>query len=79
MANEALTQALQECKARHLKNEQEEQRRLNEAASLKPEIGDLNEARREDILKGLRLAMEGIHPGDIESAPARATGASGSC
>jgi DNA replication protein DnaC len=66
VANEALTQALQECKARHLKNEQEEQRRLNEAASLKPEIGDLNEARREDILKGLRLAMEGIHPGDIE-------------
>ncbi len=66
MANEALGQALQECKARHLKNEQEEQRRLEEAVALRPEIGELNEARREDILSGLRLAMAGVHPGDIE-------------
>lgn len=66
MANEALTQALQECKARGLLNEREEQRRLEEAANLRPEIGELANARREDILSGLRLAMEGIHPGDIE-------------
>ena len=66
MANEALTQALQECKARRFDNEREEQRRLAEAAALRPEIGELADARREDILKGLRLAMEGIHPGNIE-------------
>ncbi len=66
MANDALNQALQECKARQMTNEQEEQRRLEQAVSLRPEIGQLAQERREDILKGLRLAMEGIKPEGIE-------------
>lgn len=67
MANEALNQALQECKARRLQNEQEEQRRFRKAVALRPEIGEVADARREDILKGLRQAMEGVSPGDIEA------------
>ncbi len=59
-------QVLQECRAWHIKNEREEQQRLEKAVSLRPEIGTLADARREDILSGLRLAMEGIHPGDIQ-------------
>lgn len=66
MANEALSQALSELKARQRENERVEEARLSRAVALRPEIGELTEARREDILKGLRQAMEGIHPGDIE-------------
>lgn len=66
MANEALIRALQECRARHTDNEREEKNRLRIALSLQPEIGKLIDDRREDILRGLRLAIEGIHPGNIE-------------
>lgn len=65
MANEFLAQALEECRARKYENEAEERRRLAHALSLNPEIGVLCEKRREDILQGLRLAMQGIRPEGI--------------
>ena len=65
MANELLAQALDECRARRFENEVEEQRRLAHASGLSPDIARLEEERREDILKGLRQAMEGIKPEGI--------------
>lgn len=66
MANEALTQALNECRARQYENQREEQNRLSKAVALEPMIGELSDDRREDILRGLRLAMEGINPDGIQ-------------
>lgn len=66
MANEYLAQALEECKHRRFQNQQEEQRRLEHAKSLDPQIGVLDQERREDIIKGLNLAIKGINPVGIE-------------
>ncbi|MDD2561322.1 MAG: ATP-binding protein [Eubacteriales bacterium] len=66
MANEALTQALTECRARQYENQREEQERLRKAIALQPRIGELADDRREDILRGLRLAMEGINPEGVQ-------------
>ena len=65
MANELLAQALEECQERHFENEAEEQRRLAHAFRLSPDIARLEDERREDILRGLRQAMEGIKPEGI--------------
>ncbi len=65
MANEYLLQAIDECKQRRYQNEAEEQRRMTEAVALCPEIGELDDKRREGILSGLRLAMQGIKPEGI--------------
>ncbi|MDI9520612.1 MAG: DnaA/Hda family protein [Bacillota bacterium] len=71
MANDLLLQALEECKARRHENQAEEQRRMAHATDLCPEIEVLDSERREGILKGLRLAMEGIKPEGIEEATIR--------
>ncbi len=66
MANELLTQALDECRARRFQNEAEEQRRLTHAAEVCPAIAKLDAKRREDILTGLQQAIQGIKPEGIE-------------
>lgn len=71
MANELLLQAIEECKARRHENQAEELRRMALATDLCPEIETLDKERREGILKGLRLAMEGIRPEGIEEATLR--------
>jgi DNA replication protein DnaC len=65
MANELLAQALDECSARRIDNESEEQRRLAHASGLSPAIARLEDERRGDILRGLRQAIEGIKPEGI--------------
>lgn len=66
MANEFLAQALEECASRRYKNEAEEQRRMAHAIEICPRIATLDRERRQDILDGLKLAMEGIRPEGIE-------------
>lgn len=68
MANELLIQAIEECRSRRHENQAEEQRRMAYAIALCPEIETLDRERREGILSGLRLAMEGIKPDGIEKA-----------
>ncbi|NLW20583.1 MAG: ATP-binding protein [Clostridiales bacterium] len=71
MANELLLQALEECKARRFDNQAEERRRLALAISLSPQIGELEQERREGIIKGLQLAIEGVRPEGIEEQTRR--------
>lgn len=71
MANELLLQAIEECKSRKHHNEAEEVRRMAQAIALCPEIEELDNERREGILSGLRLAMEGIKPEGIEEKTIR--------
>ena len=66
MANELLTRALEECRARRFENERVQQSRMAHATQLCPEIALLDEQRREGILSGLRLAIEGIRPEGVE-------------
>lgn len=68
MANDYLLQAIEECQDRKLNNQQEEQRRFDHAVRLCPQIKELDSRRRDDILRGLRLAMEGIKPEGIEDS-----------
>ena len=65
MANEYLLQAIEECDARRFTNQAEEERRMAHAVSLCPRIAELDHKRREDILSGLRLAIQGIKPEGI--------------
>ena len=66
MANDLLLQALEECQAKKHQNQAEEQRRLQQALRLQPGIQQLMDERRDGILQGLRLAIEGIKPEGIE-------------
>lgn len=68
MANDLLLQALDECKARKYINELEERSRMARAVSLCPQIEQLDSKRREDILRGLQLAIQGIKPEGIEES-----------
>ena len=72
MANEPLLRALEECRARQWANQAEERRRMALATSKNPRIGELDAMRREDILDGLRRAMDGVKPeGIVERTRAR--------
>lgn len=72
MTNEYLSQALEECAARRVENQAEEARRLKIATDLCPEIAQLMKQRQEDIMEGLRKALEGIrHEGVVERTRAR--------
>lgn len=65
MANELLQRALEECGARKFRNEAEERRRMADAVARSPRIAALDAQRREDVLNGLRLAIEGKNPEGI--------------
>lgn len=65
MANELLQRALEECGARRFRNEAEERRRMADAVARNPRIAALDAQRREDVLSGLRLAIEGKNPEGI--------------
>ncbi len=71
MANELLLQALEECGARRFSNQAEERRRMAYAASLSPLFEELDLQRREGILKGLQLAIQGIRPEGVEEQTER--------
>ncbi len=66
MSNEQLAQALRERRALQQQNQQEEARRRQEVADKVPAIAQLMRERQAAIMRGLRQAMEGIHPGPIE-------------
>ena len=66
MNNELLQQALSERRAAQALNEREEERRLTEVSVICPEIAALISMRREAIMEGLKLAMQGITPAGIE-------------
>jgi len=68
MNNEFLQQALSERRGAQALNEREEERRLAEVSAACPEIADLISKRRQAIMDGLRLAMQGIAPAGIEEA-----------
>lgn len=69
--NELLMQALEECRARKHQNELEEQRRMAHAVSLCPDISLLDGKRRDGILSGLQLAIQGIKPEGISETTRR--------
>lgn len=66
IGNEQLARALQERRAQQQQNQMEEARRRDEVADKVPAIGQLMQERQAAIMRGLRQAMEGIHPGPIE-------------
>lgn len=68
MNNELLQQALSERRAAQALNEREEEHRLVEVSATCPEVEGLINQRRQAIMDGLRLAMQGIVPVGIEEA-----------
>ena len=68
MNNEFLQQALSERRGAQAFNEREEERRLAEVSAACPEIAELISIRRQAIMDGLQLAMQGIAPAGIEEA-----------
>lgn len=68
MANELLVQAIEETEARRFDNQAEERRRFAQAVHLCPRIEQLDRKRRDDILAGLKMAMEGVKPEGIEDS-----------
>lgn len=68
MKNELLQQALSERRAAQALNEREEERRLAEVSAVCPQIAELISSRRQAIMDGLKLAMQGITPEGIEEA-----------
>ena len=68
MNSELLQQALSERRAVQAVNQREEERRLAEVSVICPEIADLISVRRQAIMDGLKLAMQGIAPAGIEDA-----------
>lgn len=68
MNSELLQQALSQRRAVQAVNQREEERRLAEVGVICPEIADLISLRRQAIMEGLKLAMQGIAPAGIEDA-----------
>jgi DNA replication protein DnaC len=68
MNNELLQQALGERRAAQAFNEQEERHRLAEVSAACPVIAELINQRRQAIMDGLHLAMQGTAPVGIEEA-----------
>ncbi|MHC1785905.1 MAG: ATP-binding protein [Christensenellales bacterium] len=71
MNNELLMQALSERRAFQEKNRVEEERRAQAVSQAHPDIGLLVKARREAIFAGLRQAMQGKAPEQIEEVTQR--------
>lgn len=66
ISNDFLARALQERRGLQQRNQLEEARRREEVARKVPAIGRLMQERQAAIMRGLRQASEGVHPGPIE-------------